>query len=236
MRVAAIDAIFPRAARLGHLGRRAAGVAFAAPFAAPQFSPRVEILQLWGGNLATHNYWLVILWRMKVMITVFTETRHEDKPRRSRSISTLMAWTWQMVERVNSRLLGDAKNRFAFGVNTPSEDPVIFGFSNFTNGWSYIMGGNHSIWRKRTTPLATDMNVWLEWMLYSADHMHFFHCNDGEILNLIKQSSVYQQISQQEDKDSKSTMYRETWGFSYFSLLLISNRLLWHYRGPSYMF
>jgi len=52
---------------------------------------------------------------MKEMITVFTETRHGDKPRPSPSVSTLMAWTRWMVERV----LGDAKNSFAFGVNAP---------------------------------------------------------------------------------------------------------------------
>jgi len=51
------------------------------------------------------------------MITVFTETRHGDKPRPSRSVSTLMVRTRGMVERVNLRVLGDAKNRFAFGVN-----------------------------------------------------------------------------------------------------------------------
>jgi len=54
---------------------------------------------------------------MKEMITVFTETRHRDKPRPSRSFSTLMAWTRRTVEWVNSRVLGDAKNSFAFGVN-----------------------------------------------------------------------------------------------------------------------
>ncbi|TNN63059.1 hypothetical protein EYF80_026675 [Liparis tanakae] len=37
---------------------------------------------------------------MKEMITVFTETRHRDKPRPSRSVSTLMARTRRIVERV----------------------------------------------------------------------------------------------------------------------------------------
>jgi len=59
---------------------------------------------------------------MEEMITVFTETRHGDKPRPSRSVSTLMAWTRRMVERVNSRVLGEAKNSFAFGVNAPLEE------------------------------------------------------------------------------------------------------------------
>jgi len=49
---------------------------------------------------------------MKEMITVFTETRHGDKLRPSRSVSTLMARIRWTVERVNSRVLGDAKNRF----------------------------------------------------------------------------------------------------------------------------
>jgi len=56
---------------------------------------------------------------MKEKITAFTETRHGDKPRPSQSISTLMVSTRWMVERVNSRVLGDAKNGFAFGVNAP---------------------------------------------------------------------------------------------------------------------
>jgi len=63
---------------------------------------------------------------MKEMITVFMETRHGDKPRPSRSVSTFMTWTRWMVERVNSRVLGDAKNRFAFGVNAPLDSPTAW--------------------------------------------------------------------------------------------------------------
>jgi len=37
-----------------------------------------------------------------------------DKPHPSRSVSTLMARTRRMVERVNSRVLGDAKKKFRF--------------------------------------------------------------------------------------------------------------------------
>ncbi|TNN46357.1 hypothetical protein EYF80_043445 [Liparis tanakae] len=50
---------------------------------------------VWGTSSTSmkQNYWLVIPWWMKEMITVFTETRHGDKLRPSRSVSTLMART-----------------------------------------------------------------------------------------------------------------------------------------------
>jgi len=58
-------------------------------------------------------------WWMKKMLMFFTDARRGDKPRPSQSVATLMAWTRQMVGRVNARVLGDATNRVSFGVNVP---------------------------------------------------------------------------------------------------------------------